>query len=89
MQDLKAEREQEWRIKLRHKMKNKEPTEIRRVKMPELGAVTRILYQYREVNSGLDAGSVRQEASRCMDCVNFTCINGCPVNINIPGFIKR
>ena len=89
MQDLKAEREQEWRTVLRHKMKNKERTEIRRVKMPEMEAVTRILYQDREVNTGLDMSSVRKEASRCMDCVNPTCMNGCPVNINIPEFIKN
>jgi glutamate synthase (NADPH) small chain len=28
------------------------------------------------------------EASRCMDCANPTCIEGCPVSINIPKFIK-
>ena len=29
-----------------------------------------------------------QEAKRCLDCVTPSCISGCPVNIDIPGFIK-
>ena len=29
------------------------------------------------------------EAQRCLDCVNPTCISGCPVGINIPKFIKK
>ena len=30
-----------------------------------------------------------QEAERCLDCPNPTCMQGCPVNINIPTFIKN
>ena len=89
MPDLKAKREQKWRVELRGKMKNKERTDIGRVRMPELDASTRVLYQDREVNRGLDVASAMKEASRCMDCVNPTCINGCPVNINIPEFVKN
>lgn len=88
MQNLKSDRDQEWRIALRSKMKNKERIEISRVKMPETDARVRILYQDREVNMGLDLAGARQEASRCMDCVNPTCIEGCPVSIDIPRFIK-
>lgn len=89
MQNLKNDREQEWRAALRGKMKNKERTDIMRVKMPEMDPQVRILYQDREVNKGLDIASARQEASRCMDCVNPTCIEGCPVSIDIPRFIKQ
>lgn len=38
---------------------------------------------------GLTEEMARQEAKRCMDCVNPTCMEGCPVNIDIPGFIKN
>ncbi|MEN6456560.1 MAG: NADPH-dependent glutamate synthase [Prolixibacteraceae bacterium] len=88
MQNLKNDREQEWRVALRGKMKNKERTDIQRVKMPEMDPQVRILYQDREVNKGLDIAGARQEASRCMDCVHPTCIDGCPVSIDIPRFIK-
>lgn len=86
---LKQEREQAWRIELREKIKNKERTVVERVKMPEMDPKVRINYQDREVNLGLDVKSAQQEASRCMDCVNPTCIEGCPVNINIPKFVKN
>lgn len=85
---LKAEREQQWRIELRNKIKNKERTDLPRVKMPELDPMERIKYQDREVNQGLSVAQAQQEASRCMDCVNPTCMEGCPVSINIPKFVK-
>ena len=85
---LKEERNQDWRTALRSKIKGKERTNITRVKMPELEPEVRVKYQDREVNSGLDIAQAEVEASRCMDCANPTCIEGCPVNINIPKFIK-
>lgn len=88
MQNLKIDRDQEWRVALRAQIKNKERTAIGRVKMPEMDAQKRVLYQDREVNLGLDIAGARREASRCMDCVTPTCIEGCPVSINIPRFIK-
>ncbi len=88
MQNLKNDRDQEWRVALRGQMKNKERTEVARVRMPELDPQVRIRYQDREVNSGLDLTSARREASRCMDCVTPTCMEGCPVSIDIPRFIK-
>jgi glutamate synthase (NADPH/NADH) small chain len=42
-----------------------------------------------EVNQGLTAEQAVAEASRCMDCPNPACMTGCPVSINIPGFIKN
>lgn len=88
MQNLKNDRDQEWRVALRGQMKNKERTEVARVRMPELDPQVRIRYQDREVNSGLDLTSALREASRCMDCVTPTCMEGCPVSIDIPCFIK-
>ena len=85
---LKIEREKEWRVELRNKTKNKERTDIPRVKMPEMDPKERIKYQDREVNQGLSATQAQTEAIRCMDCVNPTCIEGCPVSINIPKFVK-
>ena len=88
MLDLKQEREQEWRVEIRGRLKNKERTSISRVRMPEMAPEERIKYQDREVNRGLNMESAVTEASRCMDCPTPTCMDGCPVNINIPKFVK-
>jgi glutamate synthase (NADPH) small chain len=85
---LKEERSAAWREELRKAMKNKERTDLTRVKMPEAPAVERAR-SYVEVNSGLTAEQAINEASRCIDCANPTCISGCPVGINIPKFIKN
>jgi len=85
---LKEERSQAWRAELRSKTKNKDRILIPRVKMPELAPEIRVKYQDREVNMGLEPQQAQKEATRCMDCANPTCIEGCPVNINIPKFIK-
>lgn len=85
---LKKEREQEWRVALRGDMKNKERTQLERVSMTEQDPDKRNK-DFTEVNSGLSEEEARMEARRCLDCVNPTCITGCPVNINIPKFIKR
>jgi glutamate synthase (NADPH/NADH) small chain len=85
---LKLERAQEWREELRKKIKNKERTQLKRVKMNETDPQERILSNI-EVNKGLTPVQAQQEASRCIDCANPTCITGCPVEINIPKFIKR
>ncbi len=86
---LKQQREQAWRVELRGKIKNKERGEIPRVKMPEMNPMERVCYQNREVNLGLTVEQAVKEAQRCMDCVNPTCIEGCPVSINIPKFVKN
>lgn len=87
-QFLKDERSKEWRATLREKIKNKDRGLIERVKMPELEPEVRVRYQDREVNMGLTLEQAVKEATRCMDCVTPTCIEGCPVSINIPKFIK-
>ena len=85
---LQIEREKEWRVELRKTIANKERTAKERVRMPEMDPQERIKYQDREVNIGLSADQAQAEASRCLDCPNPTCIEGCPVSINIPKFVK-
>lgn len=84
-----SDRNTDWRKKLREEIKGKERTEIERVKMPELEPTERIKSQRLEVNTGLTEEMALREAKRCMDCVNPTCMEGCPVGIDIPGFIKN
>lgn len=81
-------RDAEWREELRNRMTPKERTAIERVKMPELDPAYRVTCN-EEVNQGINAEAAMKEASRCLDCPNPTCVTGCPVNINIPGFIKN
>ncbi|TAJ12622.1 NADPH-dependent glutamate synthase [Marinilabiliaceae bacterium JC017] len=85
---LKEQREQAWRVELRGKKKNKERTAIPRVKMTEADPNERT-HSYIEVNRGLNIEEAVKEATRCLDCPNPTCITGCPVEINIPKFVKR
>ncbi len=42
-----------------------------------------------EVNQGLSREQAVVEATRCLDCPDPQCVTGCPVGINIPGFIKN
>ena len=87
--DQLTDRDSEWRKELRASMKPKERTLIERVKMPELDPVYRATTRTEEVNIGLTKEMAMQEAKRCLDCAKPTCVEGCPVNINIPSFIKN
>ena len=87
--EVLTDRKAEWREELRKSMKGKERSEIERVKMPELDPVYRATTRTEEVNTGLTREQAITEAKRCLDCVNPTCMQGCPVNINIPSFIKN
>ena len=82
-------RDAEWRKELRASMKPKERTQIERVQMPELDPVYRATTRTEEVNIGLTPEMALVEAKRCLDCGKPTCVEGCPVNINIPSFIKN
>jgi len=84
---LAARRSEQWREELRKSKKNKERTDIRRVNMNELDAQIRSRNN-EEVNLGLTPEQAMIEAQRCLDCAHPTCISGCPVNIDIPSFIK-
>lgn len=87
--EVLTDRNAEWRKSLRASMKPKERTAIERVVMPELDPVYRATTRYEEVNKGLTKEMAMTEAKRCLDCAKPTCIEGCPVNINIPSFIKN
>ena len=78
-----------WREELRKSMKAKERTAIPRAKMNELDAEYRSHSRKEEVNLGLNEEQALTEAKRCLDCVNPSCMTGCPVEINIPKFIKN
>ena len=87
--EILTDRKAEWREELRKSMKGKDRSEIERVKMPELDPVYRATTRTEEVNTGLSREQAITEAKRCLDCANPTCMQGCPVNINIPSFIKN
>jgi len=87
--EVLTDRDAEWRKALRASMKPKERTQIERVKMPELDPVYRATTRTEEVNIGLTPEMALLEAKRCLDCAKPTCVEGCPVNINIPSFIKN
>ena len=87
--EVLTDRNAEWRKVLRSSMKPKERTAIERVVMPELDAEYRSHTRLEEVNTGLTAKLAMTEAKRCLDCANPSCVEGCPVNINIPSFIKN
>lgn len=78
-----------WREELRKSMKAKERSDIPRVHMNELDPEYRSHSLKEEVNLGLNEQQAVTEAKRCLDCANPTCITGCPVEINIPKFIKN
>ncbi len=84
-----SDRNSEWRKALRDVVKAKDRTMIERVIMPERAPAERITSQRLEVNTGLTKEMAMREAMRCQDCVNPTCMEGCPVGIDIPGFIKN
>ena len=84
-----TDRNAPWRQEIRKAMKPKERTAIPRVVMPELDPVYRATTRTEEVNIGLSAEQAMTEAKRCLDCANPTCMQGCPVSINIPSFIKN
>ena len=44
---------------------------------------------FEEVALGYPESAARSEAERCLGCKNPACVTGCPVNVNIPGFIKH
>ncbi|MBQ0049015.1 MAG: bifunctional dihydroorotate dehydrogenase B NAD binding subunit/NADPH-dependent glutamate synthase [Bacteroidales bacterium] len=83
------DRKAEWREALRKSMKAKERTAIARCQMPELDPAYRATTRVEEVNKGLTVEQAMTEAKRCLDCANPTCMQGCPVSINIPSFIKN
>ena len=83
------DRKAPWREALRKSMKPKERTAIARCPMNELDPVYRATTRTEEVNTGYTKEQAMTEAKRCLDCANPTCMQGCPVSIHIPSFIKN
>ncbi|MBR1585262.1 MAG: dihydropyrimidine dehydrogenase, partial [Clostridia bacterium] len=46
-------------------------------------------HNFQEVALGYPVEIAVEEAKRCLNCKNKPCVNGCPVNINIPDFITQ
>ncbi len=87
--EILTDNKSEWRMTLRKSMKPKDRMAIERVIMPELDPVYRATTRTEEVNIGLTEEMALTEAKRCLDCPKPTCVEGCPVNIDIPSFIKN
>ena len=87
--EVLTDNKSEWRMTLRKSMKPKDRMAIERVIMPELDPVYRATTRTEEVNIGLTEEMALTEAKRCLDCPKPTCVEGCPVNIDIPSFIKN
>lgn len=85
---LTEERNQPWREALRKGKKNKERTDLPRTPMNSLDAEFRS-HNNEEVNLGYTAAQAMCEAQRCLDCPTPTCMQGCPVGVNIPKFVKN
>lgn len=60
---------------LKHKMPEQAPEQRRR--------------NFDEVALGYDHETAKAEASRCLQCKDAPCMKGCPVQVNIPAFIKH
>ena len=69
-------------------MKAKDKLAIPRQPMPEQEPELR-RRNIKEVPLGFDDIAARLEASRCLECKNAPCVKGCPVGIDIPGFISQ
>ena len=68
------------------KLKAKERMQIPRQDMPEQKPEDRVK-NFNEVPFGFDPESAVKEAMRCLECPKAPCVKGCPVEVDIPGFI--
>ena len=85
---IKERRSQEWRNELRKAHPNKERIAYERTQMSELPIADRIASFHAEVSLGYTLEEAMAEARRCLDCPTPGCVEGCPVGIHIPSFIK-
>ncbi|HUT13099.1 MAG TPA: NADPH-dependent glutamate synthase [Thermoguttaceae bacterium] len=68
-------------------MSEKKPKKFKpRVPMPEQAPQVRIR-NFQEVPLGYSVEQAQAEASRCLQCKKPKCVEGCPVNVDVPGFI--
>ena len=61
---------------------------LTKVPMPEQDPQIRAR-NFKEVTLGYTAEMAIEEANRCLGCKNPKCVEGCPVNVRIPEFIKK
>lgn len=61
---------------------------MKRTKMRMQSPIDRI-NNFNEVELGYNDLEAKEEANRCLQCLNPRCVKGCPVNIEIPKFIKE
>ncbi|WP_297718786.1 NADPH-dependent glutamate synthase [uncultured Porphyromonas sp.] len=87
MELVKERRSQEWREQLRKSISTKDRMALKRVEMPSLEGKYRAT-NHEEVSLGLTDEMALQESKRCLDCASPTCMEGCPVSIHIPSFLK-
>jgi len=66
--------------------KEKPKMNLNRVKMPKQEPAVRAR-NFNEVATGYTLEMAREEAGRCIQCKKRNCVEGCPVNVNIPEFI--
>ncbi len=67
-------------------MKPADRLKLPRQHMPEQAAEARAR-NFQEVNLGLEEPAAINEAMRCLQCRGAKCIGGCPVGVDIPGFL--
>ena len=60
---------------------------LKKVPIPEQAPDVRNK-NFKEVATGYTEDMALEEASRCLNCKNKPCMNGCPVQVNIPAFIE-
>ncbi len=65
----------------------KERMTIPRQEMPTQDAMVRST-NFQEVPYGLTEEQALIEAARCLECKKQPCVDGCPVEVDIPGFIN-
>ena len=70
------------------KITAKERMKIKRHEMPQRDGLERCK-DFDEVNTGYDLATAIEEAKRCLQCKKIKCAAGCPVGIDIPGFIGK
>ena len=61
---------------------------LKKVVMPEQDPLVRNK-NFKEVSLGYTPEMAMEEANRCLNCKNKPCVNGCPVNVQIPDFIAK
>ncbi|MBP8625627.1 MAG: bifunctional dihydroorotate dehydrogenase B NAD binding subunit/NADPH-dependent glutamate synthase [Syntrophorhabdales bacterium] len=84
----REERRAMWDHKCKLEAKEKAAKKAKkREPMPEQNPKVRI-QNFNEVALGYTRENALREASRCLNCKNMPCVEGCPVNVQIPKFIK-